>query len=123
MALLIYVDDVILTSNNLHDIVAVKKFLHDTYTIKDLGELNYYLGIEVARSAKGITLCQQKYAIDILIESGFSGCKLIAFPMKSNLKLSANDDSPLLTDPTSYRRLIDRLLYLTITRPDLSYSV
>ncbi|KAF5472256.1 hypothetical protein F2P56_008991, partial [Juglans regia] len=123
IALLIYVDDVILASNNLADIVNIKRFLHDSFTIKDLGELKYFLGIEVARSTKGITLCQRKYALDILQDSGFSGCKPVAFPMESTLKLSANDSSPPLTNPAQYRRLVGRLLYLTITRPDLSYSV
>lgn len=123
MALLIFVDDVIIASNNLDDIAAIKKFLHDSFTIKDLGELKYFLGIEVARSAKGITLCQPKYALDILEDSGFSGCKHVAFPMEFTLKLSAADSSPSLSNPESYRRLVGHFLYLTITRPDLSYSV
>lgn len=58
IALLIYVDDVIIASNDLKEIDAVKKFLHESFTIKDLGELKYFLGIEVARSAKGIVLSQ-----------------------------------------------------------------
>ncbi|KAF5445245.1 hypothetical protein F2P56_034311, partial [Juglans regia] len=123
MALLIYVDDVIVASNNLDEVASIKQFLDDSFTIKDLGELKYFLGIEVARSAKGISLCQRKYALDILQDSGFSGCKPVAFPMESTLKLSANDSSTPLSDPALYRRLVGRLLYLTITRPDLSYSV
>ncbi|KAF5472444.1 hypothetical protein F2P56_009163, partial [Juglans regia] len=123
IALLIYVDDVILASDSIDQINIVKKFLHDSFTIKDLGELKYILGLEVARSAKGITVSQRKYALDILQDSGFSGCKPIAFPMESNLKLSATNSSPSLTDPASYRRLVGRLLYLTITRPDIAYSV
>ncbi|KAF5449042.1 hypothetical protein F2P56_029530, partial [Juglans regia] len=122
MALLIYVD-VIIASNNLEEIATVKRFLHESFTIKDLGELKYFLGIEVARSAKGIALCQRKYALDVLEDSGFSGSKPVGFPMESNLKLTTNDPSPLLSDPVSYRRLIGRLLYLTITRPDLAYVV
>ncbi|XP_042958182.1 uncharacterized mitochondrial protein AtMg00810-like [Carya illinoinensis] len=77
----------------------------------------------MARSAKGISLCQRKYALDILQDSGFLGCKPIAFPMESTLKLSVNNSSPPLPDPALYRRLVGRLLYLTITRLDLSYSV
>ncbi|XP_057948370.1 uncharacterized mitochondrial protein AtMg00810-like [Malania oleifera] len=121
--LLIYVDDVILASDSLDQINSVKQFLHDSFTIKDLGELKYIMGLEIARSSKFITLSQQKYALDILQDSGFSGCKPATFPMESNLKLSATDSSPSLNDPASYRRLIGRLLYLTITRPDIAYSV
>ena len=123
IALLIYVDDVIIASNDLKEMDVVKKFLHESFTIKDLGELKYFLGIEVARSAKGIMLSQRKYALDVLKDSGVSGSKPIGFPMESSLKLIANDSSPLLSDPASYRRLIGKLLYLTITRPDLAYAV
>ncbi|RVW50118.1 Retrovirus-related Pol polyprotein from transposon RE2 [Vitis vinifera] len=96
IALLIYVDDVIIASNDLKEIDVVKKFLHESFTIKDLGELKYFLGIEVARSAKGIMLSQRKYALDVLKDSGFSGSKPVGFPMESSLKLTANDSSPLL---------------------------
>jgi hypothetical protein len=59
----------------------------------------------------------------VLEDNGFSGSKPVSYPMESNLKLTANDPSPLLSDPASYRRLIGRLLYLIITRPNLSYTV
>jgi hypothetical protein len=123
ITVLIHVDDIIIASNTLTAINKVKQFLHTTYPIKDLGKLKYFLGIEVARSVKGIVLCQRKYALDILAESGFSGAKPVSFPMESTLKLSAHDASPSLSDPASYHRLIGRLLYLTLTRPDLSYVI
>jgi hypothetical protein len=123
ITVLIYVDDVIITSNTFTEINQVKQFLRTTFPIKDLGKLKYFLGIEVARSAKGIVLCQRKYALDILADSGFSGARPVSFPMETTLKLSANDASPPLIDPASYRRLIGRLLYLTITRPDLLYAI
>ncbi|KAL3565808.1 hypothetical protein D5086_033854 [Populus alba] len=123
IAVLIYVDDVIITSNTLTTINQVKQFLRTTFLIKDLGNLKYFLGIEVARSVKGIVLFQRKYALDILADTGFSGAKPAKFPMESTLKLSANDASPSLSDPASYHRLIGRLLYLTITRPDFSYAI
>lgn len=54
MALLIYVDNVILAANNLHDIAAVKRYLHESFTIKDFSQLKFFLGIKVTRSAKSI---------------------------------------------------------------------
>ncbi|KAF5481760.1 hypothetical protein F2P56_002388 [Juglans regia] len=94
----------------------------DQFTIKDLGLLKYFLGLEIARSKTGISLCQRKYALDILQDTGNLGSKPAAFPIESNLKLTA-DDPELYEDPLEYRRLVGRLLYLTITRPDLAYSV
>lgn len=114
MALLIFVDDAILAVDNFHDIAIFKSYLYQSFALTDLGELKFFLGIEVARSSKGITLCQKKYAIDILTENGFCRCKPTTFPMESNLKLNNHDPSSLLTDPASYRRLVGPLLYLTI---------
>lgn len=76
----------------------------------------------MARSKQGIMLCQRKYALEILEESGLLGSRPSSFPMDQHLKLNKSDGEPLL-DPTRYRRLVGRLIYLTITRPDLVYAV
>uniref|UniRef100_A0A2N9J7U1 Reverse transcriptase Ty1/copia-type domain-containing protein n=1 Tax=Fagus sylvatica TaxID=28930 RepID=A0A2N9J7U1_FAGSY len=89
---------------------------------KLIGHAKYFLELEVARSAKGISLCQQKYTLDILQDAGFLASKPVRFPMEQHLKFS-RDEGSLLPDPTIYRRLIGKLLYLTLTRPDISYSV
>jgi hypothetical protein len=122
LALLVYVDDIILASDNMNEIARLKSFLNEQFKIKDLGELKYFLGIEVARSKRGISLSQRKYALEILEEAGYLGCKPVDFPMETNLRLQSTEED-LLADPTSYRRLIGKLLYLTTTRPDISYSV
>jgi len=122
MAVLVYVDDIVLTGNNPAATVHFKNYLHTCFSIKDLGILKYFLGIEAARSPQGLFLCQRKYALEIIAECGLLGAKPVAFPMEENHKL-ALAQGPLLPDPTRYRRLIGRLIYLTITRPDLTYAV
>ena len=88
---------------------------------KDLGPQKYFLGIEVARSPQGLFLCQRKYALDISSESRMLGAKPAGFPMEQNHRLTSEFGSPI-ADTSKYRRLVGRLLYLTITRSDLQYS-
>ncbi|CAL2225396.1 unnamed protein product [Prunus armeniaca] len=120
-ALLIYVDDIVITGNDPIAISALKAFLHRHFHIKDLGDLKYFLGIEVSRSKQGIFLSQRKYALEILKDAKLLGAAPVDFPMEKGLKLS--DKGELLKDPAQYRRLVGRLIYLTITRPDITYSV
>ena len=60
-ALLIYVDDIFITGDDINAIVALKQFLYGHFRIKDLGDLKYFLGIEVFRSKKGISISRRKY--------------------------------------------------------------
>ena len=120
--ILVYVDDIIVTGNNADAISSLKAFLHQRFHLKDLGILKYFLGLEVARSRKGIFLSQRKYANEILQERGLTGARPVHLPMEQNMKLTATSGD-LLNDPTTYRRLIGRLIYLTITRPDIVYPV
>lgn len=122
--ILIYVDYILLVSNNDTHIAAVKTQLHRHFSIKDMGSLKYFLGIEVARSADGFVLSQRKYAIDILRECGMLGCRPSGFPMEQKCKLHLNEDEvDLPTDPARFHRLLGRLQYLTVTRPDITYAV
>ncbi|XP_061336651.1 uncharacterized mitochondrial protein AtMg00810-like [Gastrolobium bilobum] len=112
------VDDIIVASNNHHEVQLLTATLHSTFKLKNLGSLKYFF----ARSTKGISVCQRHYALEILKDSGQLGCKPHSTSMDIGLKLSIADGD-LLPDPSLYQRLIGRLLYLTITRPDLFFVV
>ncbi|CAL1392942.1 unnamed protein product [Linum trigynum] len=100
----------------------VKRFLDDKFSIKDLGVLRYFLGLEVARSPRDIVISERKYVLDILIEVGVLGSRLSAFPVEQNHQLT-KPSSDLLVDGSSYQRLIGHLLYLTVSHPDITYGV
>lgn len=81
-ALLVYVGDIIVTSNDPNCIIALKNLLDQKFGIKDLGNLKYFLGLEIARNVNGISLNQRKYALKILKEIGITGCKPMKSPME-----------------------------------------
>ncbi|RVW22780.1 Retrovirus-related Pol polyprotein from transposon RE1 [Vitis vinifera] len=94
--LVVYVDDIVITGSDQDGIQKLKQHLFTHFQTKDLGKLKYFLGIEIAQSNSGVVLSQRKYVLDILEETG---------------------------DPGRYRRLVGKLNYLTITRPDISFPV
>jgi hypothetical protein len=89
--------------------------------MKDLGIMKYFLGIEVHQSSKGIFVCQQNYAADIIKRFRIEGCNPIESPIPLGTKLSKTDEGPIL-DSTLYKSLVGSLLYLTTTRPDIMYA-
>ncbi|CAN6716049.1 unnamed protein product [Malus baccata var. baccata] len=96
--------------------------LSTLFSMKDLGALNYFLGVEVKYDGTTMHLCQSKYALDLLSRTKFTEAKPISTPMSSGQKLSAHDGDPF-DQPELYRSVVGALQYLTITRPDLSYAV
>ena len=122
VALLVYVDDIIITTPSHQAIDSMKSFLHSQFKLKDLGTLKYFLGLEIARSTKGIVLSQRHYTLQLLEDTGFLACKPAIIPMDPKMQLTATDGD-VLTDISQYRRLIGRLLYLTLSRPDITFAV
>jgi len=122
MALLVYVDDIVLVGTHLDEFKKIKGILDQNFDIKDLGILKFFLGLEVTHSSSGISLCQRQYCLNLLTDSGVLGSKPVSTPMDPGSHLH-NDDGALFEDVACYRRLIGRLLYLTTTRPDITFPV
>ena len=90
--------------------------------MKDLGLLNYFLGIAVTRHFGGLFLSQKKYAEEIIERAGMASCKPCPTSVDTKPKMSAKSRT-LFEDPSLYRSLVGALQYLTFTRPDISYAV
>ena len=120
--LIVYVDDIVLTGNHEGEMSRLKMLLSQEFEIKDLGHLKYFLGMEMARSSKGISVSQHKYVLDLLRETGMSGSKPVETPIDPNTKLMPRTDE-LAVDKGRYLRLVGKLIYLTQTRPDISFAV
>ena len=124
MFVLVYVDDIIVVSSTEKATDTLLKELQNEFALKDLGDLHYFLGIEVSKVSNGILLTQDKYASDLLKRVGMSDCKAVAAPLSTSEKLSLHEGSLLgPKDATHYRSVVGALQYLTLTRPDISYSV
>ncbi|KAJ0472560.1 putative RNA-directed DNA polymerase [Helianthus annuus] len=123
--LLVYVDDIVITGNSEVEIKRIKHILHETFRIKDLGILKYFLGIEVLYENKTVCLSQRKYCLELLSEFGYLGCKPVSVPIEQSSlitsKLEKNQQD--LKNITGFQKLIGKLIYLSLTRPDISYTV
>ncbi|XP_039050885.1 uncharacterized mitochondrial protein AtMg00810-like [Hibiscus syriacus] len=130
VVLLVYVDDLLITDSNEVMIMELKHILNGNFKMKDIGELKYFLGLEVIRSKEGILLNQRKYTLELIEETGIGGAKPAITPLEQNKKLitakydeTLCGDEKLLQDKSVFQRLIGGLIYLTHTRPDIAYVV
>ena len=143
--LIVYVDDIILTGDHIDEMSRIKVALGKEFEVKDLGDLKYFLGMEVARSKKGIYVSQRKYIVDLLEETGMLGCSpepTPIIPPKKKKKKPREEGESEENDPDDdseeekedkeqeepvdkerYQRLVGKLIYLSHTRPDIAFAV
>ena len=100
--LIVYVDDIVITSNDHNGIQRLKQHLFSHFQTKDLEKLKCFLGIEITRSKSSVVMNQRKYALEILEETGMLNCKLVDTPMDPNVKPIPGQGEPL-RDPRRYR--------------------
>jgi hypothetical protein len=103
-------------------IASVKARLSDQFFMSDLGRLRYFLGIEISSTPEGFFLSQEKYIQDLLDRASLIDHRTAETPMELNVHLAPTDDEPL-EDPTHYRHIVGSLVYLGVTRLDISYSI
>jgi Reverse transcriptase (RNA-dependent DNA polymerase) len=120
--ILIYVDDLVVTSNNPTLVQSVIDKLKAQFSIRDLGNLHYFLGIEMSANQYGLVLSQTKYLLDLLARVTISTYKPCLTPMVTGVHLTQHGSS-LCTDPSLYRSVVGVLQYATLTRPDLAFPV
>ncbi|RDX83657.1 hypothetical protein CR513_35392, partial [Mucuna pruriens] len=119
--LLVYVDDMIVTSDDEIEKLNLKEKLATQFEMKKLGKLKYFLGIEVAYSKQGIFISRRKYVFNLLKETGKLGYKTLRVPIEQNHRIGS-EESPII-EKSQYQRLVGKLIYLSHTRPDIAYVV
>jgi len=107
-------DDIVVTGNDPEERKALQNYLSKEFEMKDLGDLKYFLGIEMSRSNKGIFLSQRKYILNLLQETGMLVCQPAETPVEEGLKLCV-ESNQVSTDKGRYQRLVGRLMYLAHT--------
>ncbi|KAJ4776116.1 hypothetical protein LUZ62_060373 [Rhynchospora pubera] len=120
--ILVYVDDILITGSSISFISKFIDLLHTRFSLKDLGSIHFFLGIELSSFSNGLHLSQSKYILDILSRANMANAKPAPTPMATTPPLFQNDSS-LFDDPSQYRSVVGALQYATLTRPDISYAV
>lgn len=120
--ILVYVDDIIVTGSSYTMISACINVLSSRFSLKDPTDLDYFLGIEVTRTTRGLHLMQRKYVIDLLTKMNMLDAKPVSTPLPTTPKLTLTSGFAL-DNPQEYRMVVGSLQYLAFTRPDIVYSV
>ncbi|XP_025981670.1 uncharacterized mitochondrial protein AtMg00810-like [Glycine max] len=121
--LLVYVDDIIFTDSSSSLIQQITTQLHFAFSLKQLGQLDYFLGIEIKYLLdRSLLMTQSKYIRDLLHRTHMAEAHSISSPMTSSCKLSKTGGD-LFQDPTLYRSVVGALQYATLTRPKIAFAV
>lgn len=124
--LAVYVDDIILFTNNMDTRNYVKEELQKQFKIKDLGDIKFCIGIHVERDRKKgvIYLDQKKYIQEVLNKYGMSDCKSVKTPIDTNTTFKESSEESSILHEIPYQEIIGCLLYISqITRPDISFVI
>ncbi|XP_026443722.1 uncharacterized protein LOC113343817 [Papaver somniferum] len=122
MVLLLYVDDILLTGTSDSLLDHLVHFLSSQFAMKQLGDLNYFLGIEASRTSTKVLLTQKKYTLELLHHAHMTECSPCSTPVAKGPRVSISDGT-LLQDVSAYRTIVGKLQYLCLTRPDICFSV
>jgi hypothetical protein len=118
----VYVDDIIFGSDDDRMSQKFSKDMQNEFEMSLLGELSFFLGLQICQRNKGIFISQTKYIREMLKKFGMEDCKPVSTPMQTSCKLSKDDDSKD-ADQRQYRSMIGNLLYVTTSRPDVMQEV
>ena len=122
LIVVIYVDDIVITSNNLDLILGLKRQLVATFEMTNLGLLHYFLGHQIFPLSNGIFISQSMYALDLFKRFNIDDYKLCAIPFQLGVKLT-KECSFLKVNAALYQQLVSSLIYLTHSQPILSFVV
>jgi hypothetical protein len=118
----IFVDDILITSNNNDLILRLKKQLTDSFGMTNHGTLHYFLGLQVLPVCYGFFTSQYKYVMNILTCFNMDDCKPYATPFQSGVNLTKTFQT-LIVDATFYQQLVDCIIYVTHSQPNIYFVV
>ncbi|GJU26079.1 putative ribonuclease H-like domain-containing protein [Tanacetum coccineum] len=118
----VYVDDIISGSTKKSLCIDFEQIMHKRFQMSSMGELTFFLGLQVKQKENGIFISQDKYVGEILKKFGFSSIRTTSTPMETNKALTKDEDGEDV-DVHLYRSMIGSLMYLTSSRPDIMFSV
>ncbi|GKC89389.1 uncharacterized mitochondrial protein-like protein, partial [Tanacetum coccineum] len=119
---LVYVDDIIFGSTKKELCNAFEKLMHEKFQMSSMGELTFFLGLQVQQKKDDIFISQDKYVVEIIKKFGFTEVKTASTPMETQKPLLKDEDGEEV-DVHMYRSMIGSLMYLTSSKPDIMYAV